>query len=251
MLLLELKCTHYTLFNKNLNYSHRLEEWQELQREDEPLLNFTSSMANRQADAGRYFFVENPERSELWQTPQVRRLMARAGVFTFVLDAGAFGATIDGKLVIKPLRIVTNFPGLHEVLQRRLSQSEKVTCQPIEGSATKKSQEYPERMCRALLQHLRDHIAESYSLRCFYAVWAVQMPTQVLGQWDEVVDSVDKSFENTRKRPYYIDINTYLGRKVQDLFRIDAVKIQVVSSPTTRRIPSVDEYYTSSLSGFQ
>ena len=246
LLMLELKCTHYTLFNKNLNYSHRLEEWDELQHEDKPLLDFTSSMANRQADAGRYFFVENPERSELWQTPQMIKLMARAGVFTFVLDAGAFGATIDGKLVIKPLRIVTNFPGLDEVLQRRLSQAEKVSCQPIEGSATKKSQEYPERMCRALLQHLRDHLAESYPSRfCFYAVWAVQMPTQDLGQWDEVVDSVDKSFENTSKRPYYIHINTYLGRKIQDLFRIDAIKIQVVSSPTTRRIPSnVDEYYT-------
>ena len=246
LLMLELKCTHYTLFNKNLNYSHRLEEWDELQHEDKPLLDFTSSMANRQADPGRYFFVENPERSELWQTPQMIKLMARAGVFTFVLDAGAFGATIDGKLVIKPLRIVTNFPGLDEVLQRRLSQAEKVSCQPIEGSATKKSQEYPERMCRALLQHLRDHLAESYPSRfCFYAVWAVQMPTQDLGQWDEVVDSVDKSFENTSKRPYYIDINTYLGRKIQDLFRIDAIKIQVVSSPTTRRIPSnVDEYYT-------
>ena len=246
LLMLELKCTHYTLFNKNLNYSHRLEEWQELQHEDKPLLDFTSSMANRQADAGRYFFVENPERSELWQTPQMMRLMARAGVVTFVLDAGAFGATIDGKLVIKPLRIVTNFPGLDEVLQRRLSQAEKASCQPIQGSATKKSQEYPERMYRALLQHLRDHLAESYPSRfCLYAVWAVQMPTQDLGQWDEVVDSVNKSFENTSKRPYYIDINTYLGRKIQDLFRIDAIKIQVVSSPTTRRIPSnVDEYYT-------
>ena len=41
LLMLELKCTHYTLFNKNLNYSSRLEEWEQLQQQDSPLLTFT------------------------------------------------------------------------------------------------------------------------------------------------------------------------------------------------------------------
>ncbi len=246
LLMLELKCTHYTLFNKNLNYSHRLEEWEHLQQQDSPLLTFTTSMAGKQDDAGRFFFVENPERSELWSTRQMLRLMARPGVYSFVLDAGAFGATIEGNPVIKPLRIVTNLPGLDEVLQRRLSQVEREACTPIEGKATRQSQEYPEAMCRLLLQHLRDHIARRHPSRfCLHSVLAVQLPTQDLDQWDEVVESVEKSFERTTKRPYYIDINTYLGRKIQDLFRIDAIKIQVVASPTTRRIPSnVDEYYT-------
>ena len=51
--------------------------------------------------------------------------------------------------------------------------------------------------------------------------------------------------ERTSKRPYYIPVDSAIGRKIQDLFRINAIRIQVVASPTTRRIPAnVDEYYT-------
>ena len=73
----------------------------------------------------------------------------------------------------------------------------------------------------------------------------MQQPTEDLSQWDPVVDYVEKSFERTAKRPYNIDPKSDMGQTIQGLFRIDAIRIQVVSSPTTRRIPNnVDEYFT-------
>ena len=101
LVMLGIDCRHYNLSNKNLTYSQRLEEWEQLQQEDRPLLTFTTSIGRRLWEAGRYFFIENPIRSELWSMPQITRLPSLQGVYVFELDAGAFGAEIDGNPVIK------------------------------------------------------------------------------------------------------------------------------------------------------
>lgn len=74
---------------------------------------------------------------------------------------------------------------------------------------------------------------------------AVQTPTSDLTQWDEVVNQVTTSFENTSRRPFYIVASSEIGKQIQDLFRLDATKIQAVMSPTTRRAPSNVEDYTT------
>lgn len=59
------------------------------------------------------------------------------------------------------------------------------------------------------------------------------------------MEHIDQVFERTVKRPFNIDPHSTLGKTIQDLFRIDAIRIQVVSTPTARRIPpNVDEYFT-------
>ena len=142
---------------------------------------------------------------------------------------------------------MTNLPDLDQALLRRLAPEDRALCTPIEGSATRASQEYPEEMCRALLLHLRG-VARTFDPARFgelHQALPVQMPTQDLSQWDDIVENIEKSFENTNKRPYYITVDTALGKRIQDLMRIDAIRIQVVANPTTRRIPAnVDEYYT-------
>ena len=247
LVMLEIDCRHYTIFNRNLNYSSRLEEWEELQEQDRPLRSFTTLVARRQLQAGRYFLIENPERSELWSMPDMVRLASMDGVYSFSLDAGAFGATIKGKPVIKTFKLLTNLPDLDQALLRRLAPEDRALCTPIEGSATRASQEYPEEMCRALLLHLRG-VARTFDPARFgelHQALPVQIPTQDLSQWDDIVENIEKSFENTNKRPYYITVDTALGKRIQDLMRIDAIRIQVVANPTTRRIPAnVDEYYT-------
>ena len=189
-------------------------------------------------------------KSELWQQPQVVRLASLPGVYSFVLDSGAFGGQVQGHDIIKPFKIMTDFPGLRDVLERRLTPEERSNCTPIEGSltsVTSGSQAYPEQMCRAILGHLREYVKAQQPARfCLYSqVLPVQLPTDDLSQWDEIVEHVAKTFERSSRRPFTMQPESELGRKIQDLFRIDAIKIQAVSAPTTRRIPSnVDEYYT-------
>ena len=247
LVMLEIDCRHYTIFNKNLNYSHRPLEWQQLQEEDHPLLTFTITIAKKQVDAGRFFFVENPERSELWSKPEVKKLANMSGVFSFVMDSGCFGAEIDGDMIAKPFRILTNFTGLDEILQHRLTAEQRQACTPIQGALTRRSQEYPEMMCRSILLHLREFASRLQPTRFCYIneVLPVQTPTEDLSQWDEIVLEVNKSFENTSRRPYYIVTSSDIGAKIQDLFRLDANKIQAVMAPTTRRVPSNIEDYST------
>ena len=247
LVMIEIDCRHYTLFNKNLNYSHRLQEWQQLQEEDYPLLAFGTMIAKKQHQSGRFFFIENPERSELWNKAEIKKLSDMQGVFSFVLDSGCFGAEIDGERIAKPFKILTNFEGLDEVLHRRLTSDERRGCTPIQGALTSKSQEYPEMMCRSILLHLREFVARLQPSRFCYIneVMAVQTPTSDLTQWDEVVNQVTTSFENTSRRPFYIVASSEIGKQIQDLFRLDATKIQAVMSPTTRRAPSNVEDYTT------
>jgi hypothetical protein len=72
--MIELECTRYNLFNKNMNYSQRWDEWQMLQEEHQPLLDLGVDSALIQYRAGRFFLLENPLRSEVWSKPRVEEL---------------------------------------------------------------------------------------------------------------------------------------------------------------------------------
>ncbi|CAL1170840.1 unnamed protein product, partial [Cladocopium goreaui] len=158
---------------------------------------------------------------------------------------------VQGKPIRKPFTFLGNLPGLEQALQRTMTKEELDMCVPIQGSMTKPSQAYPEELCRTILAALYEELHRRQPHRfcvCLsspFEALPVQQPTEDLSQWDPVVDYVEKSFERTAKRPYNIDPKSDMGQTIQGLFRIDAIRIQVVSSPTTRRIPNnVDEYFT-------
>ena len=244
LLMIELECTRYNLFNKNMNYSQRLDEWQMLQEEHQPLLDLSVDSAMIQYRAGRFFLLENPLRSEVWSKPRVEELRHLPGVWEVVLDLGAFGATNnDGEPIQKPVKLVGNMPGLDLALHQRLSQHDKALCVPVQGQHTRNSQIYPERFCRAILKELRDYVRQQdpdrfcSSSTAPHVALPVQQPTTDLSQWDEVVTAVNTAFENTSKRPYYIMPDSPQGKMIQDLLRLNATRIQVVSTPTVRRLP--------------
>ena len=58
-------------------------------------------------------------------------------------------------------------------------------------------------------------------------------------------DHVEKAFQRSSKKLLLIDGSSSFGKAIQDLVRIDAIKIQAVANPTTRRVPpNIDEWYT-------
>ena len=245
LLMIELECTFYNLFNRNLNYSKRLEEWQQLQEQQQPLLDLAIETAWIQHRAGRFFLLENPLRSELWNKPQVEQLRQLPGVWEVTLDLGAFGATNNnGDPIQKPIKLVGNMPGLDAVLHHRLSQDDKALCVPVEGQHTRNSQIYPEPLCRAILKELKNYVRGQdpdrfcTSSTAPFVALPVQQPTTDLSQWDKLVHAVDKAFENTSKKPYYVMPDSPQGEMIQNLLRINATRIQVVSTPTTRRMPN-------------
>ena len=164
------------------------------------------------------------------------------GVWEVVLDLGAFGATNnDGEPIQKPVKLVGNMPGLDLALHQRLSLDDKALCVPVQGQHTRNSQIYPEGFCRTILKELRDYVRQQdpdrfcSSSTAPHVALPVQQPTADLRQWDEVVKAVDTAFENTSKRPYYIMPDSPQGKIIQDLLRLNATRIQVVSTNTDRQ----------------
>ena len=186
-------CRHYNKFNRNLNYSHRVDEWQQLQLQDRPMLVFSGDVAMKQYKAKRFFIIENPLNSEIWEDDIMKQIADLPGVWIVVLDTGAFGATINGHLVKKSMKLIGNVPGLERELDRRLGPEERALCTPIQGSLTKPSQQYPDEMVRTILKGLKASIRlqepQRFGLR---QVFATTSPVVDLEAWKDIMDSISQ-----------------------------------------------------------
>ena len=250
LVIMGVDCRLWNQFNINLNWSSpdRRLALRHLQDDEKVLVEFAVAVALRQHRAGRYFLLENPQRSQLWNLEEVTDLLGLRGVWTTDLDCGAYGAEVDGQPIAKPMRWAGNQPGLHEQLNRRLTPLQKMYCTPIQGKLTRRSQEYPDELCHAVLQELRALIFQKEPLRFGppqHKVYATAYPTSDLDLWDDIVKYVDNVYERGAKRPFNFPVDSDMGKRIQELFRIKAVRIQAFYAPTSRRIPAnVDEYFT-------
>lgn len=114
-------------------------------REDElPLVRFVCEVALLQLHNKCFFLIENPLRSRLCDLEFLLQLLEHPEVWSVVFDTGAWGAEVDGQMIAKPMRFVGNLPGLDEVIGKRLTPDQRQWCQKVEGTLTKKSQEYPD-----------------------------------------------------------------------------------------------------------
>lgn len=70
------------------------------------VLNFSSTVFNKQVQAGRYAHLEHPKSARSWRTRPFRRLMAK---FHVEFDQCEYGLNVDGDgLNKKPTRVATN-----------------------------------------------------------------------------------------------------------------------------------------------
>ena len=100
-----------------------------------PLVDFTSDACEIQYQGNRYFLVENPQNSRLWTLQPIKQVLSWPDVWTTTLDTGAFGAEIDGHMVIKPMTFMGNIPGLPQVISKRLTPEQKDVLHPSAGKA--------------------------------------------------------------------------------------------------------------------
>ena len=234
-----LDCRLWNIFNANLNYSHRLELLQELQDAELPLVEFACEVALLQMKHGRYFLMENPQRSRLWSLPCITDLENMPGTWKTTLDAGAFGATVHQQPVAKPMTFMGNIPDMDNLIHKRLTTEERSHCTPIQGNMTRPSQEYPDDLVKVMLKHMKQLVQLREPQRFnHHQVLAVAQPTMDLSAWDDILDYVNGVFERSSKRPFNIDPDSELGKKINDLVRMDTVRIQVAPTPTTRRLPT-------------
>ena len=152
-------CTLYSIFNENLNYSKRMRVLHRLRQDDTEMRRLIRKLLDLQLDGGRAFGLENPRHSRLWEMDEFRDLGDFPGIVERILDSGAYGGTtVDGEPIIKPFKFLTNIPGAATMLNKRLSEAERMYTVPVQGKNTKPSQVYPQKLVDALLHLYHDHI---------------------------------------------------------------------------------------------
>ena len=238
-IIMGLDCRLWSIFNENLNYQDRKDLLASLREDEKELVKFACELALLQHQNGRFFLIENPQRSRLWSLNEIMEIAELPNSWLVTLDTGAFGAKIDDQSIIKPMTFLGNIPELNHKMDRRLDAEERLQCTPIQGKMTRKSQEYPDSLVHLVLKYLKKAIQlrEPHRFATF-EVLAMAQPVSDLSLWNDIVDFVNRTFERSSKRPFNIDPSSDMGKKICDLMRMDAVRIQCAHTPTTRRIPT-------------
>ena len=131
-----------------------------------PFLNFVRQVAEFQSNQGRFFMIENPSTSRIWDTKQFRAINHLPHASWENTDFCQYGMKdpSSGKPYRKRVSLLSNMP---EHVTRRLFRTcpgthehERIEgSSPGFGSRTKLSQTYPASFCRtfaACLNHLRE-----------------------------------------------------------------------------------------------
>ena len=242
LLMVAWPCTVWSLFNRNLNYTHRLEELESLREEDRPLVELGVDLCYEQITDGRYFLGENPVRLDLWKEPSVVQLREHADTNEAVCDAGAYGAeSHDGWPIVKPHRWITNSSIIAENLSRRMTDEQKAYTKPVEGRDTKASGEYCDGLVNAILSGLQME-AKCRNPQRFMKQ---QIPSKVYyvhpsadeEAWKRILDDVEKKFQNTYKRPIVLSEQDPMHHAIQELVPWELTRIQLAWTPAARRWP--------------
>ena len=242
LLVIAWPCTVWNLFNRNLNYAHRLEELESLREKDRPLVELGADMCYEQIAGGRYFLGENPVRSDLWKEPSISQLREHADTIETVCDAGAYGAeSQDGWPIVKPHRWITNSEEVARNLTKRMTSEQKAYTKPAEGRDTKPSGEYCDGIVSAILEGLQTEAKRRNPQRFMKQ----QVPSQVYyvhpsadeEAWNKILDDVEKKFQNTYKRPIVLGEQDPTYQAIQHLVPWELSRIQLAWTPAARRWP--------------
>ena len=239
-IILDYPSSLYNVHNENLNYHNKPGELHQLRAADRDMLNFAVALCRNQHDAGRLFFISNPRQSRLWGQPVMASLLSLPGVTTTTAHMGAFGAENQhSEPVRKAIQVASNYPALDNDLGRRLSATDLLYCTPLQGRDALRAQIFPDAFVDQLLASIKRWISQREPQRFgYYMVLALARPTTDTAAWNHVFEEIEKSFTGTSRRPYIVDPDSTFGKEIQDLFRMDAVRIQVANTPSQRRFYS-------------
>ena len=131
-------------------------------------LEFVCKIYRRQVEKGKLFLHEHPAQADSWEEECIMKVLTSPGVQSVKMDQCQFGqSTSDGEPVKKETRWMSNCQEVLEHLDRQCSgrggvcsatMSQHAICS---GKTAKEAAVYPFKMCRAILQGLRQHLQKT------------------------------------------------------------------------------------------
>jgi hypothetical protein len=146
LVVVETECTHWNIFNENLNYAgkDRLHELEALREDQLPLVREGVQSCLRQIADGNFFLYENPEKSRIWDLPEVQELASRDDVYVIKCHAGAYGAcNSNGDPILKTYQWITNSEEIAAAVSKKMTPAEQEQCVPLIGKEVRLSARYP------------------------------------------------------------------------------------------------------------
>lgn len=160
-------------------------------------------------------------------------------------EAGAYGAeTLDGFPIQKPHRWVTNSEYIAQNLTKKLTPEQKLYTVKVEGKETARSGQYCDGLACAILDGLQKEAARKNPQR-FHRVPGSSEKHQVYyakpvedeDAWQDILDEVERRFQNTYKRPFEISDSDELMNKIKQLVPWEMSRVQAAWTPSARRWP--------------
>jgi hypothetical protein len=138
-----LDCRYWsTLSRVNYRTPDRKDLLQELRSTQEGMIRLVEKVFRRQVHAGRHAILENPDGSELWEHPVIKRVRAMNGVLEVRFDACQHGAKdSNGQFHIRKRTrlLVTHEAFVHSLGLRCKGEHEHL---PLEGKETRLAAAY-------------------------------------------------------------------------------------------------------------
>ena len=241
LVVVETECTHWNIFNENLNYAgkDRLHELEALREDQLPLVREGVQSCLRQIADGNFFLYENPEKSRIWDLPEVQELASRDDVYVIKCHAGAYGAcNSNGDPILKTYQWITNSEEIAAAVSKKMTPAEQEQCVPLIGKEVRLSARYPIKLCRAILKALRIEARRRWPQRFVKTVEVLyQEPVQDPAAWSKVLNDIHRVFNSTSSKTLTLADYDPIHQQVADLVPWELTKVQIVRTPIQRRLP--------------
>ena len=163
-------CVEFSAWQRlNKAKSPTPEEYDERRKKAVRHLDFVCKLYRLQADAGRLFLHEHPAQASSWEEDCVERILKIEGTKCVTMDQCTLGqCDKDGRPVKKPTKWMSNSDFILRALDKRC-QGRNGWCwqngewdrhSPCHGAVAKKAAIYPFKLCKAILEGLKEEMKE-------------------------------------------------------------------------------------------
>ncbi|CAK9043953.1 Protein NO VEIN (Protein EMBRYO DEFECTIVE 2597) [Durusdinium trenchii] len=224
----------------NTNYKDRPEELAERRALERPVVEEAMQWCRMQRQAGRYYLIENPQTSRLWDEESVQSMLQDTGGQTVTCHSGAYGAmNSKGNPIRKTFRFASNNKDILTFLQDKLTAEELKLRVPLEGKETTLSQEYPQRLITSILKGVRyvarQHNPTRFNLKKVYATFT--QPVLDQKPWQDVIAQARTLFTASSSNNIILEASSGLYKKIQELLPWEITRLQVCLRPLVQRLP--------------
>ena len=240
VLIEELHCAPWILMQDNINYRQNPEALQARRDQERPVLQEAMEWCKMQHQAGRYYLLENPLTSRLWDEPSVKSMLEETNGFLSTCHSGAYGGVNSkGQLIKKAFRFASNSKDLLSFLDHKLTAAELEQCTPLEGKEVTLSQEYPPGLVTSILRGIR-YVAKMrnpalFQIKTVYA--AFSQPSSDQQAWKQVIDQARRLFTSSSTSNIMLGKHDLLYSQTQALLPWEITRLQLAYRPLVQRLP--------------